>query len=60
MTRVFAVGAPRYRSVKSILVAGLDRLPADEAPAPLLLPLAHEHVRGPAYYATTITGASPC
>ena len=58
--RALAVGAPRYRSVKSILVAGLDRLPADEAPAPLLLPLAHEHVRGPAYYATTITGASPC
>jgi len=57
--RALAVGAPRYRSVKSILVAGLDRLPA-ETPAPLVLPLAHAHVRGPAYYATALTGAAPC
>jgi transposase len=50
--RALAAGTPRYRSVKSILAAGLDRLSADVPPT-LTLPAAHAHVRGPAYYATT-------
>lgn len=57
--RALTTGTPRYRSVKSILVAGLDRLSADE-PATLVLPPAHAHLRGPAYYATTTSGATPC
>jgi transposase len=52
--RALRTGTPRYRSVKSILVAGLDRLPSDE-PLVLALPLTHAHVRGPAYYATPTT-----
>ncbi|MEK6768893.1 MAG: IS21 family transposase [Gemmatimonadota bacterium] len=57
--RALATSTPRYRSVKSILVAGLDRLPADE-PVALVLPLEHAHVRGPAYYATLIPEGAPC
>jgi len=52
--RALRTGTPRYRSVKSILIAGLDRLPSDE-PIALALPLAHAHVRGPAYYTTPTT-----
>lgn len=47
--RAHATGAISYRSVKSILVAGLDQLPPDEPPA-LRLPVTHDNVRGPAYY----------
>jgi hypothetical protein len=57
--RALHAGTPRYRSVKSILVAGLDRLPPTEAPT-LTPPTAHEHVRGPAYYATLTPGDLPC
>jgi transposase len=52
--RALRTGTPRYRSVKSILSAGLDRLPSDE-PIALALPLVHAHVRGPAYYTTPPT-----
>jgi hypothetical protein len=52
--RALQTGTPRYRSVKSILSAGLDRLPSDE-PLVLALPLTHAHVRGPAYYTTPTT-----
>ena len=46
--RARALGAASYRSVKSILTHGLDRQPL---PAPPTGPaLAHEHIRGPAYY----------
>ena len=46
--RAHALGAASYRSVKSILTHGLDRQPL---PAPPTGPaLAHEHIRGPAYY----------
>jgi transposase len=38
-----------YRSIKSILSAGLDRLPLEE-PLTLCLPPTHDHVRGAAYY----------
>ncbi len=48
--RALAIGSPTYRSVASILAAGLDRQSASaEAPAQKTLPL-HENVRGPEYY----------
>ncbi len=46
--RALTSGAVSYRSVKSILETGLDRVPLEQAearPVP-----AHEHVRGAAYY----------
>jgi transposase len=53
--RALRVGGLSYRSVKSILGSGLDRLPLDEPP-PLALPRAHAHLRGPAYYRPNGTG----
>jgi len=48
--RALAIRSPTYRSVASILAAGLDRQPPTaEAPAQKALPL-HENVRGPQYY----------
>jgi transposase len=47
--RARTLGAPRYRSVQSILKHGLDAQPLPE-PLPAQLPLAHENIRGPAYY----------
>ena len=47
--RARTTGAISYRSVKSILVAGLDQLPREEPPS-LRLPASHDNVRGPAYY----------
>ena len=58
--RALHTGAPRYRSVKSILVAGLDRVRAEDAQLPLVLPPAHEHLRGPAYYAPLTAGDPLC
>jgi transposase len=46
-----ATGAISYKSVKSILAAGLDQLPPEEAPQ-LRLPITHAHVRGADYYRT--------
>jgi len=57
--RALHAGTPRYRSVKSILVAGLDRVSPD-AQRTLVLPREHEHVRGPAYYAALTPGGPPC
>ncbi len=49
--RATAAGTVSYRSVKSILVTGLDTLPPEvPATAVLHLPPTHAHVRGPAYY----------
>ena len=45
--RALASGAVSYRSIKSILSAGLDRI-ADEEDS-LVLP-EHENIRGPEYY----------
>lgn len=59
-TRALGAGTPRYRSVKSILVAGLDRLSTEDAQTTLALPAAHEHLRGPAYYAQLTPGGIPC
>lgn len=50
--RALFLGATSYRSVKSILDRGLDRVPLPPAPDPLPgLALAHENLRGPHYYA---------
>jgi transposase len=47
--RALRSGAHSYRSVKSILGHGLDRVPLEEQ-AELSLPTDHENVRGAAYY----------
>ena len=47
--RALRSGAYSYRSVKSILEHGLDRVPLEEQ-VELTLPAAHENVRGAAYY----------
>ena len=47
--RALAVGALSYRSVDSILRAGLDRAPLPE-PAPVRVTRVHPNVRGPGYY----------
>jgi transposase len=44
--RALACGARSYRSVKSILELGLDRVTLEPAPPPLV----HENLRGPGYY----------
>ncbi len=49
--RALASGTPRYRSVKSILEHGPDRLAVAPPPPSLVLPAAHAHVRGASYYA---------
>ena len=48
--RALGCGARSYRSVKSILAQGLDRVPLEQRPASPPLP-GHANVRGPAYYA---------
>ncbi len=48
-TRALAAGALSYRSVDSILKAGLDRAPLPE-PAPVRVTRDHPNVRGPGYY----------
>ncbi len=56
--RALRLGARSYRSVRSILDHGLDRLPLeaqDQAPAPVH----HLNLRGAAYY-TNSGGACPC
>jgi len=48
--RALQVGAASYRSVRSILLVGLDRQPEpDTEPLPAR-PLAHENLRGASYY----------
>jgi transposase len=48
--RALASGASRYRSVKSILEAGLDSVPLDPPEVSDPVP-GHDNVRGPDYYA---------
>jgi transposase len=57
--RALRIGGHSYRSVKSILQNGLDRVPL-EPETPLALPQEHEHVRGSAYYLFPDTGAVEC
>ena len=47
--RALAIQGVSYRSIKSILEHGLDRLPLEEQ-ATLELPQNHENLRGPDYY----------
>lgn len=55
--RALRIGGTSYRSVKSILKNGLDRLPVEEQGA-LALPQEHENVRGAAYYADSSSSPS--
>lgn len=48
--RARRIGAPSYRSVKSILKNGLDQLPLPASAPEPELPLFHDHIRGPEYY----------
>jgi transposase len=47
--RSLEIRALSYRSVKSILASGVDRLPLQPS-LPLRLPTQHPHLRGPDYY----------
>lgn len=50
-TRALTAGAVSYRSIKSMLASGLDRLPLEGPAAPrLCLPATHAHLRGADYY----------
>lgn len=49
--RALAVGACSYRSVKSILEAGLDGAPLQDGPSSRVQEILHANVRGAAYYA---------
>jgi len=53
--RALSIRGISYRSVKSILQSGLDRMPL-ETQTTLSLPQAHENVRGADYYANPPTG----
>ena len=46
--RALAIGSPSFKSVSAILKNGLDRAPPVEASA--RVPIAHEHLRGAAYF----------
>lgn len=48
--RALAAQAFSFRSVKNILVRGLDRATLPPEPAPEVVPLFHEHVRGAGYF----------
>lgn len=48
--RALRSGAHSYRSVKSILEHGLDRVPLEDEQATLALPARHDNVRGADYY----------
>jgi len=48
--RALAIGAASYRSVRSILLVGLDRQQTPVAEPPAAPPPAHENLRGAAYY----------
>ena len=52
--RALKFGLPTYRSVKSILLKGLDKL--DDEQIELSLPTQHAHIRGPGYYASHDNG----
>ncbi|MDI6814188.1 MAG: IS21 family transposase, partial [Desulfitobacteriaceae bacterium] len=47
--RALSLGAFSYKSVKSILMKGLDQLPVEEAPPPSMA-IQHHNIRGAGYY----------
>ena len=49
-TRAQTSGAMSYRSIRSILVQGLDHAPPESIAVATRLPTTHHNVRGPAYY----------
>ncbi len=49
-SRALRISSPSYKSVQSILKAGLDRLPLESEPPAPTAGLAHENVRGEDYY----------
>ena len=51
--RALKIGGLSYRSVKSILKSGLDRIPVEQQ-TQLALPQDHDHVRGGRYYAAAV------
>jgi transposase len=48
--RALRLDAPSYRTVQNILASGLDRVPAEPAPAEPLPQPVHPNIRGSAYY----------
>jgi transposase len=48
--RALEIGAASYRSVRSILEAGLDRHLGQDAEPVAARPLVHENLRGASYY----------
>ena len=48
--RALTIRGVSYRSIKSILEHGLDRLPLEDEQATLDLPQDHDNLRGPDYY----------
>jgi len=56
--RALSIRGTSYRSVKSILQSGLDRIPLQSSQTTLALPQEHKHVRGADYYATPAIGES--
>ncbi|MCL4369146.1 MAG: IS21 family transposase [Actinobacteria bacterium] len=52
--RALAIKAFSFRSVKNILARGLDRVVLSSEPEPGVVPLFHEHVRGPEYFAEEV------
>ena len=48
--RALACNAASYRSIKSILSVGLDRVPLEQSQETVRVPR-HDNIRGAAYYA---------
>ena len=52
--RALDINSPTYKSVKSILYAGLDQVALGERPKSVAVPV-HGNIRGPEYYLQTLT-----
>ncbi len=57
--RALAIGGTSYRSVRAILVAGLDRQPVADEPS-AVRPARHENLRGAGYYTGDEEEPAPC
>ena len=49
-TRALEIGSPSYKTIKSMLKSGMDRLKLQERPEDPIAPIAHPNVRGAQYY----------